>query len=374
MLMSQNEAARIVRAARQAAAPRQYKRPAVKRRRNLEPGELLQRPEPGELPASSVTSIRPQIPQWLRNRKVTYYGSAKNGNRIFFHNNRSAGIRYFVRVSKNQNITNGQIIAPLSFRNINAILHPRIASYNNVMTQPRKNNSLPRPTIVKLPNQGSKTNNTSQANKNSAYIKRMVTRIIHKLTEPEKRNKENREYISRVVSGIINKIKKQNSNKNYDPFKRTRTNALPTFMLPKVNKKNQVIRALMAKGMTKKQAEVKEMFMNNNDVNNLLRPRSAKRSSPKTYNTGNKTYKSPPKLPQIIVAKTEAAVKALPFTKRQVNRPRNQRAIAPESVNLKSFSIQPVSSVEPIPKPPKKKNNARSRILKAAGIKKTVRR
>jgi len=337
----------------------------------LEPGELREKLEPGELPPSSVMSVRPQIPQWLQNRKVSYYGTAKNGNKIFYHNNRRAGMRYFVRVSNNQNIRNGQILAPLSLQNINAILNPKVASYNNVMARPRKNNNYYRPTIINLPTQVSA--NTTQTNKNAAYIKRIVTRIIHKLTEPEKRNKENREYISKMVKGIVNKLKNKNLKENYDPFKRTKINPLP-FILPKVNKNNKVIRALMAKGMTRKEAIAKELFMNNNDINNLLRTTSAKRQSPKTYNTGGKKYKSPPKVPQIIVAKTEAAVKALPYTKRQVNRPRNQRAIAPESVNLKSFSIQPVSSVEPISKPAKKKNNARSRILKAAGVKKPIRR
>jgi hypothetical protein len=294
----------ILSASRQrAAAPKTYKRPTVsKRRENVEPGEVRQRLEPGELPASSVMSVRPQIPQWLQNKKVKYNRTLNGGNKLFYHNNRSRGARYYVRVGLGENITNGQILPPVPIpRNI------------------RLPTPAPRPFV---PTPVSRKNNKN----NAKYVKSMITNIIHKLTEPNRRNKANREYITRLVGGIVSKIKRQNVKENKKNKQINSENVFtrkPTrggVLLPApLNKKTQVIRALMAKGMSEKEAIVKELFMNNNNVNNLLRRKTPNTRSPRQYNTGGKRYRSPPKLPQITAAETEAAIKALPFTQRQVN-------------------------------------------------------
>jgi hypothetical protein len=269
---------------------------------------------------------------------------------MFYHDNYRTLARYYVRVGRDENIQNGQIFAPVPI--------PR-----NV----RLPTPAPRPFVPMAPAPLSRNKNKN----NAKYVKSMITKIIHKLTEPNRRNKANREYISRLVGGIVSKIKRQNNsgnrknkprkfNSTENVFTRIETGARP-FIVPTVNKKTQVIRALIAKGMTKKEAEIQELFMNNNDVNNLLRHKTPNRRSPLQYNTGGKKYLSPLKLPQIIVAESEAAIKAMPAIVRQVNRSRNQRAVHP-NVSTTSYGVQPSSSVAPKPKP--KKNNARARLLK----------
>jgi hypothetical protein len=109
----------------------------------------------------------------------------------------------------------------------------------------------------------------SKNNKNNAkYVKSMVTKIIHKLTEPNRRNKANREYITRLVGGIVSKLKRQNvkENKKNKPrntenvFTRKPTRGGASLLLPLVNKKTQVIRALMAQGMTKKRLKLRNSY------------------------------------------------------------------------------------------------------------------
>jgi len=319
-----------------------YKRPAIRPRKNIEPGEL---------PPSSVMSVRPPVPQWLQNKKVKYNRTLNGGNKLFYHDNYRTFMRHYVRVSRGENVRNGQILPPVPI--------PR----NVRLPAP-----APRPFVPMAPAPPYRNKNKN----NAKYVKSMVTKIIHKLTEPNRRNKANREYISRLVGGIVSKLKKQNNsgNKKNKPrkfntaenaFSRIETGVLP-FILPTVNKKTQVIRALMAKGMTKKEAEIQELFMNNNNVRNLLRRKSPnRRQSPRQYNTGGKKYLSPPKLPKIIVAETEDEVKALPFTHKQVNIARVQRVALP-NVPSTRYTARPVSSVAP--KAKSKNTKVRSRILK----------
>lgn len=384
-----------------------YKRPAIRPRRNIESGEL---------PPSSVMSVRPPIPQWLQNKKVKYNRTLNGGNKLFYHDNFRTFMRHYVRVSRGENVRNGQILPPVPI--------PR-----NV----RLPTPVPRPFVPMVPASPSRNKNKN----NAKYVKSMVTKIIHKLTEPNRRNKANREYISRLVGGIVSKLKKQNKNnkpkRNNNTTRRVTKNSIPSSKVnirelphsvlnnkrftnmwlniwptlerlpgenvygvqnrarniakkeiikrlnaglpafstgedvfvqfkPNTTMKNKVIRALMAQGMTKKEAEIQELFMNNNNVRNLLRRKSPnRRQSPRQYNTGGKKYLSPPKLPKIIVAETEDEVKALPFTHKQVNTARVQRVVLPNVPSMR-YTARPASSVAP--KAKSKNTKVRSRILK----------
>jgi hypothetical protein len=129
---------------------------------------------------------------------------------------------------------------------------------------------------------------TNKNKNNKAYIKGLVTRIIHKVTN---QNSEDRKYIARLVGGIISKIKRQNGSvprlapKN-NGTSRKRTNAgefMGGIMRNKASKKAYANR----EGVTLAQvnALLQSGLVNENNLNNaLMSVRAAQKQTRKPVN------------------------------------------------------------------------------------------
>lgn len=313
-------------------------------------------------------------PSWVTNKKYTVT-AGNNRWKTYTHDNRRTGLRTQVRVAPGETLTNvwrmdgfpDPVPAPGRF----AMLEEG-EILTRTLPMPRMRAPAPPPRrLLTLP-PTPRVNN--QNAKNKAYIKGLVTRIIHKITEP---NYENRKYIARLVGGIISKIKRANSNakvslsakNNATSRKRTNTGAFMGEMLRnKAGKKAYGIQ----KGYSNAQvnALLRSGLVNEENLNNALRAvRAAQQQTQKPVNVplrqtpALRTYADPERAPGLVLNKTlqhlEGAIGSGNVVMR-APKPKANRARAP-IMSLSKYTVVPESIVEP---KKKKVNNSRSRLAK----------
>jgi hypothetical protein len=223
-----------------------------------------------------------------------------------------------------------------------------------------------------------RANNNNQNKKNKAYIKGLVTRIIHKVTN---QNSEDRKYIARLVGGIISKIKRQNANVpklslNKNATSRKRTNA-GAFMGEILHNKAAKKAYANQKGMTLAQvnALLRSGLVEQENLNNALKAvRAARQQTQKPVSIplpanlpALRQYKAPPRNQGLILNTAlqhieGAAGNGSVVMRPAVNTPNRAGRLDPLTTSFMSLRPENVPSKAPPPK--KKLNNARSRLAK----------
>lgn len=273
-----------------------FTRPAVKRRVQA----VLAPP-----PNAPVNRGAP--PSWVTNRKYTVT-TANNRWKTYVHDNRRTGMRTQVRVAPGETLANtwrmNGFPAPVPAPGLEeGEIYTRASRILSVRAPSRA--------PMRLPPLRAPTPLTNQNKNNKAYIKGLVTRIIHKVTN---QNSEDRKYIARLVGGIISKIKRQNGSvprlapKN-NGTSRKRTNAggfMGGIMRNKASKKAYANR----EGMTLAQvnALLRSGLVNENNLNNALKSvRAAQQRTRKPVNIlvqqgpALRTYEDPVRAPGLIL-------------------------------------------------------------------------
>jgi len=220
------------------------------------------------------------------------------------------------------------------------------------------------------------SNNNNQNKKNKAYIKSLVTRIIHKVTN---QNSEDRKYIARLVGGIISKIKRQNGSvprlaPNNNGTSRKRTNA-GKFMGGLIRNKAAKKAYANREGMTLAQvnALLRSGLVNENNLNNALKAvRAAQQQTRKPVNIpvqqgpALRKYEDPVRAPGLILTTeilhtggtgTGAIVK-----RANVKTPNRAGRLDPLMTSFRTLNPENVPSTAFAPK--KKANNSRARLAK----------
>jgi hypothetical protein len=280
-------------------------RPVIKRRVQVIPAPL---------PNAPVNRGAP--PNWVTTRKYTMT-VGNNRWKTYVHNNRRTGMRTEVRVAPGETLAN-------TWR-MNGFPEPRpmpgrFARLEEGEIYSRATRTLPMPgfsfprappraparLLTPFPPLPPRANSNNQNKKNKAYIKSLVTRIIHKVTN---QNSEDRKYIARLVGGIISKIKRQNANVpklslNKNATSRKRTNA-GAFMSEILHNKAAKKAYANREGMTIAQVNrlLRAGLVEENNLNNALKAvKAARQQTHKPVNISIpnnlpalRQYKAPPR-------------------------------------------------------------------------------
>jgi hypothetical protein len=217
---------------------------------------------------------------------------------------------------------------------------------------------------------------TNKNKNNKAYIKGLVTRIIHKVTN---QSSEDRKYIARLVGGIISKIKRQNGsisklslNKNATSRKRTNAGAFMSEILHnKAAKKAYANR----QGMTLAQvnALLRSGLVADNNLNNALKAvKAAQQQTRKPVNIlvqqgpALRTYEDPVRAPGLIlnsgILHTEGAGTGSVVKRANVKTPNRAGRLDPLTTSFRGLNPANVLSTTSAPK--KKLNGTKARLAK----------
>ena len=352
-----------------------FTRPAVKRRVQVAPA-----------PAPNAPVNRGAPPSWVTNRKYTVT-TGNNRWKTYVHDNRRTGLRTQVRVAPGETLANtwrmNGFPAPVPAPGRFAMLEEG-EILTRTLPMPRMRTPVPPRAPMRLltpfpPLRASTpraSNNNNQNKKNKAYIKSLVTRIIHKVTN---QNSEDRKYIARLVGGIISKIKRQNgsiprlaSNKNGTSRKRTNAGK---FMGGLIHNKAAKKAYANQKGMTLAQvnALLRSGLVEQENLNNALRAvRAAQQQVRKPVNIpvqqgpALRTYEDPVRAPGLIlnsgILHTEGTGTGSVVKRANVKPPNRAGRLDPLTTSFSGLRAENVPSKAPPPK--KKLNNARSRLAK----------
>lgn len=313
-------------------------------------------------------------PSWVTNRKYT---ASRGNNRwtTYIHDNRRTGLRTTVRVAPGETLANtwrmNGFPDPTPMPGRFAMLEEG-EILTRTLPMPRTRTPVPPPRMLTpFPPPPPSVNNT-QNKMNRAYIKGIVTRIIHKLIN---KNEEDKKYISRLVGGIISKIKRANPNTPRSVGKNNATGRKRTsaggIMAELVRNKAAKKAYANKEGITLAQvnALIRTGLVNSNNLNNALRALHAERRQvqrPVNLPTGNlpalRTYEEPARAPglQSIELTNGSPNRTGPVVQRASKAPVN-RARALQSNLSERYLVAPVSTAVPA----KKKNTGvKSRLAK----------
>ena len=273
-----------------------FKRPTIKRSTPM--------PPPAPPPNAPVNRGAP--PNWVTNRKYTMT-VGNNRWKTYVHNNRRTGKRTTVRVAPGETLANTWRMNgfPEPTR-MPGLEQGEIYTRFSQVLPTRARRSPPRAPARLLSPFLSTPRNNNQNKKNQAYVKGIVTRIIHKIINQDN---EDKKVISRLVGGIISKIKRQNANfskiaPNNNATSRKRTNA-GEFMGGII--RNKAARKAYAnrEGMTLAQLNrlLHAGLVNENNLNNALKAvKAARQQTQKPVNISVpnnlpalRQYKAPPR-------------------------------------------------------------------------------
>jgi hypothetical protein len=219
--------------------------------------------------------------------------------------------------------------------------------------------------------------NNNQNKKNQAYVKGIVTRIIHKIINQDN---EDKKVISRLVGGIISKIKRQNANVpklslNKNATSRKRTNA-GAFMGEILHNKAAKKAYSNREGVTlaKVNALLRAGLIEQENLNNALKAvKAARQQTHKSVNIplpanlpALRQYKAPPRNQGLILnaalQHTEGAGNGSVVMRPAVNTPNRAGRLDPLMTSFMSLRPENVPSTA---QPKKKKlTGVRARIFK----------
>jgi hypothetical protein len=311
-------------------------------------------------------------PSWVTNRKYTMT-VGNNRWKTYVHNNRRTGMRTQVRVAPGETLANtwrmNGFPAPRPAPGLEeGEIYTRASRILPIQT-PRVPPRAPARFLSPFP-----PNN--QNKKNKAYIKGLVTRIIHKVTN---QNSEDRKYIARLVGGIISKIKRQNGsisklslNKNATSRKRTNAGAFMSEILH-----NKAAKKAYAKreGITVAQvnALVRSGLVEENNLNNALKAvKAAQQQTHKSVNISVeqnlpalRQYKAPPRNQGLVlntaIQHTGGAGSGNVVMRPVMKQPNRAGRLDPLMTSFRTLNPENVLSTA---QPKKKVNNSRARLAK----------
>jgi len=334
-------------------------RPSTKRRVQVLPAPRLNAPMNRGAP-----------PSWVTNKKYTVT-TGNNRWKTYVHDNKRTGLRTQVRVAPGETLANtwkmNGFPDPTPMPGRFAILEEgeiltRTLPMPRVRAPPPR--ALPR---VTTPIQVNKNQNKM----NKAYIKGIVTRIIHKLIN---KNEEDKKYISRLVGGIISKIKRVNTTTyksvGNNATSRKRTNA-GGIMVEMIHNKAAKQAYAKQKGMTLAQvnALIRSGLVNSNNLNNALRALHSERRQvqrpvnlPVVNLPALRRYEEPERAPGLQLTELVHGLpnRTGPVIQRAKKASAN-RARVPQSNLSERYLVAPESATLPV----KKKNTGvRSRLTK----------
>ena len=338
-------------------------------------------PPPAPPPNAPVNRGAP--PNWVTNRKYTMT-VGNNRWKTYVHNNRRTGKRTTVRVAPGETLANTWRMNgfPEPTR-MPGLEQGEIYTRFSQVLPTRARRSPPRAPARLLSPFLSTPRNNNQNKKNQAYVKGIVTRIIHKIINQDN---EDKKVISRLVGGIISKIKRQNANfskiaPNNNATSRKRTNA-GEFMGGII--RNKAARKAYAnrEGMTLAQLNrlLHAGLVNENNLNNALKAVKAARqqtqkpvSIPVPANLpALRTYADPERAPGLVLntalQHTEgAAGNGSVVMRPSVKSPNRAGRLDPLTTSFRSLMPENVPSSA---KPKNKKlNKSRSSLAKKLKIK-----
>jgi len=283
--------------------------------------------------------------------------------KTYVHNNRRTGMRTQVRVAPGETLAN-------TWR-MNGFPEPEPMAGLEEIT--RVSRILPIRTPARLLSPFPPNN---QNKKNKAYIKSLVTRIIHKVTN---QSSEDRKYIARLVGGIISKIKRQNGsisklslNKNATSRKRTNAGAFMSEILHnKAAKKAYANR----EGMTIAQVNrlLRAGLVEENNLNNALKAvKAARQQTHKSVNISIpsnlpalRQYKAPPRNEGLVlntaIQHTGGAGTGNVVMRPVMKQPNRAGRLDPLMTSFRTLNPANVLSTA---QPKKKVNNSRARLAK----------
>jgi len=343
-----------------------FKRPTAKRSTPM--------PLPAPPPNAPVNRGAP--PNWVTTRKYTMT-VGNNRWKTYVHNNRRTGKRTTVRVAPGETLANtwrmNGFPAPTAMPGLEpGEIYTRFSQVLPIRA-PRVPNRTPARLLNPFP---PRSNNNNQNKKNKAYIKGLVTRIIHKVTN---QNSEDRKYIARLVGGIISKIKRQNGSvprlaPNNNGTSRKRTNA-GEFMGGLIHNKAAKKAYANQKGMTLAQvnALLRSGLVEQENLNNALRAvRAAQQQVRKPVNIpvqqgpALRTYEDPVRAPGLIlnsgILHTEGTGTGSVVKRANVKPPNRAGRLDPLMTSFMSLRPENVPSTA---QPKKKKlTGVRARIFK----------
>ena len=338
-------------------------------------------PPPAPPPNAPVNRGAP--PNWVTNRKYTMT-VGNNRWKTYVHNNRRTGKRTTVRVAPGETLANTWRMNgfPEPTR-MPGLEQGEIYTRFSQVLPTRARRSPPRAPARLLSPFLSTPRNNNQNKKNQAYVKGIVTRIIHKIINQDN---EDKKVISRLVGGIISKIKRQNANfskiaPNNNATSRKRTNA-GEFMGGII--RNKAARKAYAnrEGMTLAQLNrlLHAGLVNENNLNNALKAVKAARQQthkPVNISVPNnlpalRTYADPERAPGLVLntalQHTEgAAGNGSVVMRPSVKSPNRAGRLDPLTTSFRSLMPENVPSSA---KPKNKKlNKSRSSLAKKLKIK-----
>ena len=338
-------------------------------------------PPPAPPPNAPVNRGAP--PNWVTNRKYTMT-VGNNRWKTYVHNNRRTGKRTTVRVAPGETLANTWRMNgfPEPTR-MPGLEQGEIYTRFSQVLPTRARRSPPRAPARLLSPFLSTPRNNNQNKKNQAYVKGIVTRIIHKIINQDN---EDKKVISRLVGGIISKIKRQNANfskiaPNNNATSRKRTNA-GEFMGGII--RNKAARKAYAnrEGMTLAQLNrlLHAGLVNENNLNNALKAvKAARQQTQKPVNISVpnnlpalRQYKAPPRNQGLVLntalQHTEgAAGNGSVVMRPSVKSPNRAGRLDPLTTSFRSLMPENVPSSA---KPKNKKlNKSRSSLAKKLKIK-----
>ena len=349
-----------------------FTRPAIKRRVQVTPA-----------PPPNAPVNRGAPPSWVTNRKYTVT-TGNNRWKTYVHDNRRTGLRTQVRVAPGETLANtwrmngfpAAVPAPGRFAMLEegeiltrTLPMPRVAAPR---TAPRLLTPFP-----SLRASTPRANINNQNKKNKAYIKSLVTRIIHKVTN---QSSEDRKYIARLVGGIISKIKHQNGSiskiaPNNNGTSRKRTNAAG-FMGKMIRNKAAKKAYANREGVTLAQvnALLRSGLVGENNLNNALKAvKAAQQQTHKSVNISVeqnlpalRQYKAPPRN-QGLVLNTALQHMGGAGVGNVVMRPvvkQPNRAGRLDPLMTSFRTLNPANVLTTVSAPKKKVSNSRARLAK----------
>jgi len=330
-----------------------FTRPAIKRRVQV----VL-------APPSNAPVNRGAPPNWVTTRKYTMT-VGNNRWKTYVHNNRRTGMRTQVRVAPGETLAN-------TWR-MNGFPAPVPAPGRFAMPRFAAPRAAPMRLLSPFPPLRM-SNNNNQNKKNKAYIKSLVTRIIHKVTN---QSSEDRKYIARLVGGIISKIKRQNGSVPRlapNGTSRKRTNA-GEFMSEILHNKAAKKAYANREGMTLAQvnALLRSGLVNENNLNNALRAvKAAQKQTRKPMNImvqqgpALRTYEDPVRAPGLIlnsgILHTGGAGTGAIVKRANVKTPNRAGRLDPLTTSFRGLKAENVLSTTSAPK--KKLNGTKARLAK----------
>ena len=346
-----------------------FKRPTAKRSTPM--------PLPAPPPNAPVNRGAP--PNWVTTRRYTMT-VGNNRWKTYVHNNRRTGKRTTVRVAPGETLANTWRMNGFPEPTRMPGLEPgEIYTRASQVLPIRARRSPPRAParlLSPFPPLPPRANN-NQNKKNKAYIKGIVTRIIHKIINQDN---EDKKVISRLVGGIISKIKRQNANVpklslNKNATSRKRTNA-GAFMGEILHNKAAKKAYSNREGVTlaKVNALLRAGLIEQENLNNALKAvKAARQQTQKPVNIpvpanlpALRQYKAPPRNQGLILntalqhiegASGNGSVVMRPA----VNTPNRAGRLDPLMTSFTSLRPENVPSTA---QPKKKPTGVRARIFK----------